>query len=529
MRLLYRLLCLWVLLVLASPLGAVVSTVNFSVQQMTLSKNETTVIDISVLDSLGAPVSGTAVTLSVLSGTLNAVQALATTDVLGVATFSITAAASPTEAILAAYCEAITSNTTLTVNIVVARPVINPVSSPTSAIMQVITGIKTVDITTINITVNTGLVESPVDYPSATSWVATINNMAEGLCIITVNAIDSDANSSNWVTASIRVDLTSPSITLKAPTSNGYDNNDIAVEYALSEPCLAGSVVMIFTVTGSSTDINSPHLVTAGFTVLAGTNTLWITGNDLNNDGEAVTSDVLVDGALYDVAIRATDLVGNQSLITVNSSFTYDILPPAPATSLVANAYPSSHLVLLQWNASPSADVGTYRIYRGLDPVWITSNIGVTVNLTFSDTTPVSATNNYYQVVAVDWAGNASVTSNMISAGNIAITKTANVKTGGLPSATIPGATITYSLIFNNDGYGIVSGIAVTDIVPTIDVAFKQGSATADVTCNILYQHDVGGAFNASDAGIITGIKWDNFPSINAGQTVTLSYSVIIQ
>ena len=71
------------------------------------------------------------------------------------------------------------------------------------------------------------------------------------------------------------------------------------------------------------------------------------------------------------------------------------------------------HAVLLNWSASPSTDVASYRVYRGTvsgGPYSVlTSNIKAT---TYTDSTVQSGSTYYYVTSAVDTAGTESIFSN---------------------------------------------------------------------------------------------------------------------
>ena len=97
------------------------------------------------------------------------------------------------------------------------------------------------------------------------------------------------------------------------------------------------------------------------------------------------------------------------ALSNVLEGYSVDDLPPLPPMNLTAS-FIGGIGVRLIWEASPSTDLGEYRIYRGetsvFTPVHIDSFLAATADTVFTDTSP-DPVFPYYRVAAIDSNGNA--------------------------------------------------------------------------------------------------------------------------
>ncbi|HCY37485.1 MAG: hypothetical protein DKM50_13060 [Candidatus Margulisiibacteriota bacterium] len=184
---------------------AAVSTVNFSEAGLIVSKGGTSAVHVQVIDTDGSGIAGISVTANILIGSGNFQSETVTTDIHGTANFLFLAPAFVTTTVIEAYCAGITSNIPCTISIVVAVPLINYLDTPTNNTDQVISGTKTVDISTVNITCNSAVAITAVEYPTNTSWIVTINGLILGDNVISVNAVDVSGNSSSYITRNIEI------------------------------------------------------------------------------------------------------------------------------------------------------------------------------------------------------------------------------------------------------------------------------------------------------------------------------------
>jgi fibronectin type 3 domain-containing protein len=79
---------------------------------------------------------------------------------------------------------------------------------------------------------------------------------------------------------------------------------------------------------------------------------------------------------------------------------------------------PTAHSVDITWNASSSSNVQGYNVYRGSTSGGPYTKISSTLSastLAFTDTAPVSGSNYFYVVTAVDSNGLESAASNEVS------------------------------------------------------------------------------------------------------------------
>ncbi|MBI4778683.1 SMP-30/gluconolactonase/LRE family protein, partial [Candidatus Desantisbacteria bacterium] len=115
-------------------------------------------------------------------------------------------------------------------------------------------------------------------------------------------------------TLATTIDKALPFLRVLSPSANGFGNQDIRVEYRLSESVASSSLRLRFT-NAATTSVTSVGSLSAS----AGTQTATILGTDL--------SPALTDGT-YSVSLIATDLAGNSATSTSNTNWTYDTGTP---------------------------------------------------------------------------------------------------------------------------------------------------------------------------------------------------------
>jgi len=77
----------------------------------------------------------------------------------------------------------------------------------------------------------------------------------------------------------------------------------------------------------------------------------------------------------------------------------------------------ANHIVDLKWNASTSADVAGYNVYRGLDgTTWKRINVALVGSTVYTDSTVANSTTYYYTTTAVDIYGRESKKSGAVRA-----------------------------------------------------------------------------------------------------------------
>ncbi|HMB67860.1 MAG TPA: FlgD immunoglobulin-like domain containing protein, partial [bacterium] len=142
--------------------------------------------------------------------------------------------------------------------------------------------------------------------------------------------------------------------------------------------------------------------------VVTGASSPWIIDAGKPNTIAVSDSMVFVGGNMRFVqGYRHTNL----------AAFRRDRTPPMPATALTATPGTVDKRIELAWNASPSADVKDYLVYRtataGADTTGL--QIGVTAATSFSDDTPAYQ-EWFYRVYSRDQAHNVGTASNEDSA-----------------------------------------------------------------------------------------------------------------
>lgn len=119
-----------------------------------------------------------------------------------------------------------------------------------------------------------------------------------------------------------------------------------------------------------------------------------------------------VAGAL--ITGRLTDDAGNTAeWIDALGTVTLDTMPPEKPKAL--RTVGREKIVLLNWEKSAAADLAGYRLYRSLTPLSGYREIVITEFNQFRDPLPENGVRYYYQVSAMDRAGNESELSETIS------------------------------------------------------------------------------------------------------------------
>ncbi|WP_460787086.1 malectin domain-containing carbohydrate-binding protein [Microbacterium insulae] len=141
-------------------------------------------------------------------------------------------------------------------------------------------------------------------------------------------------------------------------------------------------------------------------------NVALVTGTEFTDDtAEADTE--------YYYVVTAVDAAGNESEVSNEAigmaETTPDTEAPAAPTALTATGGDAT--VSLEWTASASADAIGYQVYRGIQPGAVglgelISGAAPVVGTTYVDSSVSNGTTYFYEVVAVDLAGNESGPSN---------------------------------------------------------------------------------------------------------------------
>ncbi|HAK61279.1 MAG TPA: hypothetical protein DCO77_13020 [Nitrospiraceae bacterium] len=169
---------------------------------------------------------------------------------------------------------------------------IGPISSPTNANSQTISGTREAG-SVVSVSANTTATAGAITYPTATTWSCTLSDLAEEANGITITATDEAGNKAT-ASASILYDSVAPVVTLSSPAA-GYHN--------ISDPQLQYSVTEINTVASEVVKLNGSVVSVA--------------------NGSAFS---LADGT-HTVRVEVTDEAGNTGFAEV--SFTVDTVPPA--------------------------------------------------------------------------------------------------------------------------------------------------------------------------------------------------------
>ncbi|MDI6781130.1 MAG: SMP-30/gluconolactonase/LRE family protein, partial [bacterium] len=123
-------------------------------------------------------------------------------------------------------------------------------------------------------------------------------------------------------TAVITLDTIKPIITLNSPAQGGVSNENIVLNYSLSEAVVSGTLVLSFTRIGGTTDSSTAHSLTIG-SIAAGSHEIMLSGSSLN----------LKDGAVYAVSLEGLDIAGNRGQVSI-TNWRYDASIATPTVTL---------------------------------------------------------------------------------------------------------------------------------------------------------------------------------------------------
>jgi hypothetical protein len=171
-----------------------------------------------------------------------------------------------------------------------------------------------------------------------------------------------------------------------------------------------------------------------------------------------------------------------------------DTTPPGAVTGVTATG--SATGIALGWGASTASDLAGYNVYRSTSATGTFTKVnGALVSgTTYADGTAAAGAASYYQVSAVDTAGNESVRSATVSATRPAATRpTIRINAGG-PAQTVSGTTWS----------GCASASACSGWV-TGGFAYSEADAITGVPAgmnNTLFQSEwTGGQTNGTPVG----------------------------
>jgi gliding motility-associated-like protein len=237
---------------------------------------------------------------------------------------------------------------------------------------------------------------------SGNNWTATYTftpSDPDGLVAYNISFSDLAGNAGTPVstgTGSVTLDNSVPTLT----AVNIGSNNAV--------PTLAtigNTATLTFT---SSEALQTPVVTIAGHTVAA-----TAAGNNWTASYTFTAGDT---EGLVPYSITFSDLAGNTGtpVTTGTGSVTFDKTAPAVPTGLAAASGDTQNV--LTWNANTETDFAKYRIFFGTSPSPSTLLAEVTGATTFTQTGLTNGTLYYYNIQAVDKAGNQSAVSADVSA-----------------------------------------------------------------------------------------------------------------
>ncbi len=185
--------------------------------------------------------------------------------------------------------------------------------------------------------------------------------------------------------------------------------------------------------------------------------------------------------------VTATDISGNESAksSTVNA-LRPDTTAPAAVTGVSATGVATG--INLGWTARTESDLAGYNVYRSgsATGTFTKVNAAVLIGTTYADTTAPVGVASFYQVTAVDQAGNESVRSATVNAVR-PDTTAPDAVTGVTATASTAGVTVGWSASTATDlgGYNVYRSGSATGTFTKVNAAVLTGTTYADTTAPV--------------------------------------------
>lgn len=175
--------------------------------------------------------------------------------------------------------------------------------------------------------------------------------------------------------------------------------------------------------------------------------------------------------------------------------------------------------ISVSWSASTSADTSFYRIYRSTSAGQVGSLVGNNLtNTVWTDTATENKTNYYYTVCAVDKAGNESVGSQQVQAGQDLILNgdfSSTTGWGGISSKVFTETNNAY--VSNGYNFNLYRDIAVTPGEKyALNAKTRKGTATANARLSYQFLDAQGKSISYSDNNVLYSLQsntWENIPT----------------
>jgi RHS repeat-associated protein len=263
-------------------------------------------------------------------------------------------------------------------------PGVNPVTTPTHTLTQVITGTKEAN---ARILLND---QQVVGYTAATTWQYTVT-LTQGTNQLTFVAQDNAGNKSEGTTVEIVFDDIAPLPVTTLTVDGKGDGTTARLDWTGYDETAHGDIDS-YRVYVKDADYADCSSLTPVATVEAGTFTYTVTN--------------LTKGTTYYFAVVAVDLTGNvNNTVTTTQGIPTDIVPPEDVTNLKVDCY--GDRLVFSWTASANTkgDLAGYKAYFNNATEGITLP---TTQTTYEATGLDVATSYPFKVTAIDGDNNQS-------------------------------------------------------------------------------------------------------------------------
>ncbi|WP_316839483.1 Ig-like domain-containing protein [Pedobacter gandavensis] len=225
-----------------------------------------------------------------------------------------------------------------------------------------------------------------------------LNFLATGAVDIAGNAVTTDFTGEKYT-----FDHTSPTLSAVRIVSNNINPFNGLMNQVIAK--VGNTATLSFT---SNETIATPTVSIAGHTIIPTAN--------LNNWSATYTFSATDTEGLVPFQISFKDASGNPGLSVSSGSgtVTFDKTVPAAPSGILLTA--GNQQIKVNYTANTETDVAYYQLYTGTDPAQMSLIAMLEGHLSYMQTGLVNGKTYYYQMTAIDKAGNISALSDIVSA-----------------------------------------------------------------------------------------------------------------
>ncbi len=225
--------------------------------------------------------------------------------------------------------------------------------------------------------------------------------------------------------------------------------------------------------------------------------------------------------------VTAVDLAGNESVRSATVAGTRgDTTAPGAVTGVTATG--TATAINLSWAVNPATDLAGYNVYASTSATgtYTKLNAAPLTGTTFVDTASAAGVPSFYQVTAIDQAGNESVRSATVSATKTDVTAP-NQVTGVTAAGAASGINLGWSASTATDlgGYNVYRSSSATGTFTKVNAALVTGTTYADTAApaGVASFYQVTAVDRSANESVRSATVSATRPAAPAGTTVRIN------